>query len=756
MKRAITLITAIAIMSSSVVFASDGKLEVPAEKAGSFSEGLAKVGVWKGYWEYGYIDKTGKLIIELKYNKASDFHDGAAVVGIGKDYNTRKYGYIKKDGSILYPIELDYAKDFSDGYAIVGKHTSGKLKYGIMDKTGKIIAKINYDNIDMGYNFKNYGYAVVENKGLKGILNLSNGQVTETKYSSVIFFDDYVLASEKKNGTEKFGIIYYSGKVVEPKFDWVYYYDGADGVIAMVEIGGKFGLLKKDGSYALEPMYDEIRQFADLTSQIKKDGKYGYMDDNGSMLTKIEFDEVTAFVKGVSYVKKNGMWGLLNRDGSYKIEPKYEQLIIVDGSVQAYENGVKKLLTADGNYKFDPTYEYMYPYASIEGAYKVKKNNKEIIINSYGKALFDVDFDTIGGFGDIYPNLAYVTLNGKTGYLDTDGNYRVKPIYDGSFKDLDKDYFHTKINEKWGIVFSDGTSIEPKYDGPLNFEGDIGIARLNGKQTYIKRNGILLTSETFDQANSFKNGMGLVYLNGKTGYVDGNGKKLDKTFDFGMEFNSGYALVYDKGKYRYIDKKGNFAFGYGYMGGTFSYSKSFSNGYAPVMNSMGRWGFIDGTGVLKIGDRFNGAYGFFGDVQKGAIFAPVVEDGKVKLIDTYGNYFIDKDFDYASGFDVVDNVSVVSYEGLLGTVDFEGNFALGLSAVKSSAYVSKEMSEGIMPMKFVDPTSGRELYGYVKSDGSWLVKPQFDYAVKFNSGYGQVFVNGKQGKVSIKGDISWN
>jgi hypothetical protein len=62
--------------------------------ARDFAEGLAVVKIGK---QYGYIDQTGKIIIQPLFDIAFDFSEGIASVGLGK-----KWRYIDKTGKFIY------------------------------------------------------------------------------------------------------------------------------------------------------------------------------------------------------------------------------------------------------------------------------------------------------------------------------------------------------------------------------------------------------------------------------------------------------------------------------------------------------------------------------------------------------------------------------------------------------------------------------------------------------------------------------
>ena len=72
---------------------------------GDFSEGLARVERLNG--KYGFIDKTDKVVIPIKYDYAWSFSKGLAKVELNG-----KYGFIDKSGKVVIPIKYDYAWDF--------------------------------------------------------------------------------------------------------------------------------------------------------------------------------------------------------------------------------------------------------------------------------------------------------------------------------------------------------------------------------------------------------------------------------------------------------------------------------------------------------------------------------------------------------------------------------------------------------------------------------------------------------------------
>ena len=87
------------------------------DSADHFSEGLAPVRVGN---KWGYIDKTGKMVIAPQFDVVSSFADGVALAS-----TNRLFGYIDHAGKFVIAPQFSYAEDFSEGLAIVGSLDSG-------------------------------------------------------------------------------------------------------------------------------------------------------------------------------------------------------------------------------------------------------------------------------------------------------------------------------------------------------------------------------------------------------------------------------------------------------------------------------------------------------------------------------------------------------------------------------------------------------------------------------------------------------
>lgn len=134
-----------------------GDVVIPPQydQADAFSEGLARVSFGSSH---GYIDKTGKLLIDHGYVVSSSFSEGRARVGIiepetdcGNGWQSKngKWGYIDTTGRLIIPLIYSTATDFSGGLAhiSVGEPCKSK-KNGYINRQGIQVVPATFDGAE--------------------------------------------------------------------------------------------------------------------------------------------------------------------------------------------------------------------------------------------------------------------------------------------------------------------------------------------------------------------------------------------------------------------------------------------------------------------------------------------------------------------------------------------------------------------------------------------------------------------------------
>lgn len=146
-----------------------------------------------------FLTKTGKILNNIKVY-ASDIKPI-------KITQNRKFGYIDYTGNVLVNPKYDFAGDYVNGYAIVKNSSNLPL---IIDKGGKEAVKTGkYFSLNRASN--NIIASKITNSGLKyGILNADLKVITEFMYDSIDFYDDIFLY-KKEN---EVGLINNDGKII--------------------------------------------------------------------------------------------------------------------------------------------------------------------------------------------------------------------------------------------------------------------------------------------------------------------------------------------------------------------------------------------------------------------------------------------------------------------------------------------------------------------------------------------------------------
>lgn len=249
--------------------------------------------------KYGYIDRTGHIIIEPQFEEAHLFHEGLAYVQILGNNGKLKEYYINQIGKIVINQEFELCKScFSEGLAlIVIRDYKGSYndeygwvyndKYGFIDKTGKCV--IN----------PQFGWAEEFHEGLScvhiGALGLPDG---------------------------KHGYINHDGEfIIQPQF---HRGESFSEGLASVEIGDKWGYIDKTGQTTIPIQFDKAYPFSEGLARIQIDKKWGFIDKTGRIIINPTFDYAHDFHEGLAYVEIGEKSGYINKSGQYTIMPQFE------------------------------------------------------------------------------------------------------------------------------------------------------------------------------------------------------------------------------------------------------------------------------------------------------------------------------------------------------------------------------------------------------------------------------------------------
>ena len=252
---------------------------------GEFSEGLAVVQMYGGHC--GFTDVNGDMQILFSrndYGVSDKFSEGLAVI---KDEKTNRYGYIDKTGEVVIPCVYYRAHDFHNGLAVVDADV---VKAGVIDKTGDFVIPAIYRTIndftdevtvaslrmdDGGGESTIYecvidrrGNVIVPLKTYDYIAAYENGfaRVYRTRKEGKDVYEDIGYIDTKG----ELAAIYASDRLI-PIRDG---YKGANGYRSRKEINGLIDICDEDSKWGLADTYGNV---------IMPCGYYDYFDHRGNL-----------------------------------------------------------------------------------------------------------------------------------------------------------------------------------------------------------------------------------------------------------------------------------------------------------------------------------------------------------------------------------------------------------------------------------------------------------------------------------------
>ncbi len=268
--------------------------------------------------KWGFIDKTGRLVLGFQYEEAWDFSDGVAAVRVGDDW-----GFIDESGKMLIAPQFADVGPFFDGRAQLVTDSG----IGYIDKTGEVVIPPEFEG---AYEF---------HEGLAGVL-LEEG----------------------------YGFIDTSGEVVI-RLRWATTVGDFSEGLAAVRTGGGYGYINRQGGYVIKPQFDGATPFSNGLAVVEYDFfKYELIDTTGRVLKTLDYDQVMGLKEGRAAVLRGGIiaaleagedpetsegsWGFMDESGTLVIPTQFRVTQDFRGGLVRVEeeNGKMAYIDLDGNY----------------------------------------------------------------------------------------------------------------------------------------------------------------------------------------------------------------------------------------------------------------------------------------------------------------------------------------------------------------------------------------------------------------------
>lgn len=310
-----------------------------------FHEGLAAVYVREHKYgrsdnHYGFIDKTGKLVIPCQYCHVGNFCEG--LVWVKLEYGN--YIYIDKFNQRAFSSSYKKASDFKEGFAVV--EIEGEKRCKMIDKTGTVVADV--------LGMKSSLRIIRNSEGLFGLADRKGREVAPCLWTSIDNFHNGLAVV--KNGQGLYGAVNEDGQLVLPcQWKNVRTDEGKNGrsLACVQDFNGKWGLYDGDGNKLVNCLWITIEKFPYETSGKERyakvedsNHKWGLVSSSGRIVSDCVWKEVRHFHEGMAAVKgAYDKWGYIDETGKNVIS-----CIWCDACI--FAEGMACVKDASGKYGF--------------------------------------------------------------------------------------------------------------------------------------------------------------------------------------------------------------------------------------------------------------------------------------------------------------------------------------------------------------------------------------------------------------------
>jgi hypothetical protein len=291
-----------------------GALVVPLREGISqalpFTEGLALVAESsQGSLRWGFMDRTGEVVIAALYANAAPFAGGLAAVKLSGDVNANGWGYIDRSGAAAIAPRFRGAGSFSEGLAYVEwVTTKGFLLGGVIDRQGRVVVdKPFVPELSRAL----FGAPSLEQYRQRRDVRFGEGLIP------VIEAGFRGWANGRGGGTVSGERFAHLGLFTEGRAPVLVQAGPRDSAL--------WGFVDPRGALVVEPRYARVQPFSEGLAEVRDSaGRTSYITPAGQpAIQPMWLDEAQPFSNGLAPVKLNGRWGFLDRAGRFAIPARY-------------------------------------------------------------------------------------------------------------------------------------------------------------------------------------------------------------------------------------------------------------------------------------------------------------------------------------------------------------------------------------------------------------------------------------------------
>jgi hypothetical protein len=303
--------------------------------------------------KWGFIDRTGKIVIPLQFDGANEFHEGLALVTAGG-----KRLFIDTTGHVVITPQFDIVDNFSEGLAAVniGQTRIPNLglisnpgKWGYIDQTGKLVIPLKFTHAE---DFSE-GLAGVRDGDRGGFIDHAGKFVFDVPLDVTLGFHEGMVGVLLRGTVTYFDR---TGKKIPTPVDYGPKSNSFFEGLVPISIKGKWGFMDRTGKLAIGPQFEDAEDFSEGLAPIKVRSPetvwcppdasgnragagmmYGYIDKTGKMIVPAVFNSAEPFSEGVAAVSKCDEAFFIDKAGRTVISGGFRYASSFSGGLAHYE-----------------------------------------------------------------------------------------------------------------------------------------------------------------------------------------------------------------------------------------------------------------------------------------------------------------------------------------------------------------------------------------------------------------------------------
>lgn len=296
----------------------------------------------RGYVSSVYFNNAGKIKLKSPTNLPFNFQDGLALVMQINDTNNKdvKFGFINKSGKLVVPIKYLDVIPFSCGLAYIMNFD----ERGYINTKGKFV-------IPMQKGFAGYGFS--ENlspisdadKALFGFIDTVGNLVIDYQFDEVGQFSEGLCKAYKRGN---FGYINTKGIfVISPQFDEATEFQENRAFVSVFNFekdAHQWGIIDKDGRHITPYIFDGYKRYSEKIAAVQSGDYWKYIKYDGSDLSNKQYKFAGSFKNSKAFVvNTNDTKMFINTEGETIFEiPKNAEIVLDCRNNERYETETKE------------------------------------------------------------------------------------------------------------------------------------------------------------------------------------------------------------------------------------------------------------------------------------------------------------------------------------------------------------------------------------------------------------------------------